>query len=187
MEQRRVMMLNNYLKDFDKIICDMKTKMLSIRTSGNITIDFINSMIPYYENIIKMYENLNKYINHQSLLKIVNSDMQIQKEQIKQMEEIQKTTPRVYNIQNSINLYMKAYYDITNNIVYKISNSYRYNNISLNFINKTTQYFEGGIELCNNVLKYNIDKRLVILTQNIINQKMKTIKELNKIKNYIGY
>ena len=60
------------------------------------------------------------------------------------------------------------------------------NNINLNFIDEMIPHHEGAIRMCENVLKYNIDPRLVEIANLIIEEQSKGVKNLQEIRERIS-
>lgn len=90
------------------------------------------------------------------------------------------------NYENSnidVQEYLKRFDKITNQMCYKMRTSPRCSNISLNFINEMIPHHEGAIQMCNNLLKYNIDPKLERVAKNIINEQSRGVEELKSIRN----
>ena len=79
MEYQSLFEVKEYLKGFDKILCEMSNKMLGFNTTSNITINFIECMIPHHEAEIAMSENLLTYTNYKPLYEIANNIIKMQK------------------------------------------------------------------------------------------------------------
>ena len=62
MEYKNNFEINEYLHRFDEILCEMSNKMLSFNTTSNITINFIECMIPHHEAAIYMSEIIDHYM-----------------------------------------------------------------------------------------------------------------------------
>lgn len=176
--------VNNYLMRFNEILCEMENKMLSQKVTNSITVNFITCMIPHHQATIYMCENLLKYTNYSSLIQIANNIIQMQTKGIEQMKCILETTLGYINSNQDIKCYMNEYFRITKNMISKMKNSPRTNNINYNFTREMIPHHEGAIEMCNNLLKYQIDPRLKVVAQSIIQEQSEGIKELEKGINY---
>ena len=177
---------NYYLARFNEILYNMSKEMLIMDTTNNITIDFIRCMIPHHMAAIYMCENLLKYSNYNSLINIANNIINIQKYEVKQMNEIAKTTMPYINLERDVNNYFKKYFKITQNMINEMRNSKRVIDINLDFIYEMIPHHEGAIKLCQNLLKYQIDPRLRILANNIIIQQTEGVKMLRQLQNSIN-
>lgn len=171
-----------YLSRFDEILTQMENKMLSQNIVGNITIDFIRCMIPHHQAAIYMCQNLLNFTNYLPLQNIANGIIQAQTDGIKQMEEILRTTCGYESSSEDVNCYMSEYLNITRKMVCRMRNSPRCLNINLNFVNEMIPHHEGAVQMCNNLLKYNIDPRLEVVARNIIEEQTKGIEEMRMIR-----
>ncbi len=171
-----------YLFEFDKILCQMANEMLSQNIINNITIDFIECMIPHHQAAIYMCQNLLEYTRYPALQEIANGIIRMQTRGIEQMREIKNTTLGFTNSQRDVQCYMERYLSITKNMISRMKNSPRCININLNFVNEMIPHHEGAIEMCNNLLKYCIDPRLKSVAETIIREKSEGVRELKQIQ-----
>ncbi len=172
----------NYLTRFDQILNQMEIEMLSAYIVNNITIDFIRCMIPHHQAAIYMCENLLQYTEYPPLQEIAKDIIKTQTRGIEQMKEIEITTKGFESSPIDVRCYMEEYIKITCNMIYKMRNSPRCNNINLNFTNEMIPHHEGAVEMCHNLLRYYIDPRLKQVAENIIKEQSKGIKQLKEIR-----
>lgn len=182
MEYQMKIRVNQYLHRFDEILCQMAEKMLNSKITNNITVDFITCMIPHHQAAIYMCENLLNYTNYLPLKEIAKDIISMQTKGIEQMEKIEMTTPKVFNSKTDVNCYIESYLSITRNMICRMKNSPRTNNINLNFTNEMIPHHEGAIAMCNNLLQYRIDNRLREVAKNIIEEQSKGVKQLMEIR-----
>lgn len=182
MNSIRMKNANEYLHRFYNILEQMKCKMLSFEPTVNITLYFIECMIPHHQAAIYMSENLLKYTTYQPLIDIANDIIRMQKRGIEQMIEIAKTTKGYCNSQNSIKMYLSKYLCITKNMVNRMETAPSGMNINLNFVNEMIPHHEGAIQMCNNLLQYDIDPRLAQVAKNIIKEQSNGVEELKYIR-----
>ncbi len=183
MENRKTMEAKRYLNRFDQILSQMANKMLTRDIIGNITIDFIECMIPHHQAAIYMCENLLQYTDYEPLEKIAKGIIEMQTRGIEQMKEIAKTTSGYCNTPRDVNHYMAKYYEITKNMIYRMKNSPRCVNINLSFVNEMIPHHEGAIAMCNNLLQYKIDPRLIDVADTIIKEQSEGVRQLEEIRN----
>lgn len=174
--------VRNYLKRFDEILDEMENKMLSARLTNNITTTFIECMIPHHEAAIYMCENLLKYRTYPPLQKIAEDIIATQTRGIEQMKHIYMTAPFFPNTRQNVEKYITTYLSITKNMINKMRNSPRTRSINLNFVNEMIPHHEGAVEMCNNLLQYNIDPRLKKVAEDIIREQSKGIKQLEEVR-----
>lgn len=174
--------VNKYLMRFDEILCQMADKMLSQEITNSITINFIKCMIPHHQAAIYMCENLLQYTDYQPLIQIANNIIKTQTKGIEQMQYILATTRGYKNSNQNVKCYMDEYFKITKNMLARMKNSPRCQNINLNFVNEMIPHHEGAIEMCNNLLKYCIDPRLKEVAKNIIKEQSQGVNQLKDIQ-----
>lgn len=172
-----------YLARFDQILSQMSKRMLSPRPKNSITRYFIECMIPHHQAAIYMCQNLLRYTNYEPLIQIANGIIRMQTRGIEQMRMIYRTTMGYSNTSNEIEKYTEQFLEITKNMIYRMQNSERTSNINLNFVSEMIPHHEGAIQMCNNLLQYQIDPRLVKVAQNIIKEQSEGVKELIQIRN----
>lgn len=175
----------NYLNRFSMILNQMSNRMLNPSLGNSVTINFIRCMIPHHEAAIYMCQNLLQYTNFLPLIEEAKDIINMQTKGIAQMIEIERTT-RYLNCPRNFNQeYLNKYFKITRNMITRMQNSLRSNNINLNFISEMIPHHEGAIEMCNNLLGYNIDPRLRVVAENIIKEQSEGVYELYQIRNML--
>lgn len=171
-----------YLCRFDQILCQMANKMLSAKVIDNITIYFIECMIPHHQAAIYMCENLLEYTDYEPLQEIARGIIKTQTRGIEQMKEIAKTTSGFCNSRRDVQCYMKRYLAITKNMICRMKNSPRCININLNFVNEMIPHHEGAIAMCENLLQYCIDPRLKDVAETIIREQSEGVRQLKEVR-----
>ena len=161
-----------YLKRFDEILDDMAVQMLSQNVTNNITINFIRCMIPHHQAAISMCNNLLRYSNNSKLRKLAEDIIRTQSQGIRTMIMIEQTTFNYQNDNYQVYQYMNRYYRIVNTMIRDMKNSSQGGIINLDFISEMIPHHEGAIKMCQNVLRFNIDPRLINLVQNIIKEQV---------------
>lgn len=175
-----------YLNRFGQILNQMESQMLNPNITNNITLDFIECMIPHHEAAIYMCENLLQYYVYKPLQEVARNIVKTQTMGIKEMMEIAKTTRGYDNSLEEVRSYMNDYFNITRNMIYRMRNSNRSMNIGLNFVNEMIPHHEGAIAMCQNLLKYRIDPRLRSVANSIIREQSNGVRELKRIKDILS-
>ena len=183
MEDIKNMNTKEYLKRFDEILNNMSDKMLSQNIINNITQDFIRCMIPHHQAAIYMCENLLRFTTYRPLQEIAHNIIKTQTKGIEQMKEIASTTTGYYNTRREVNWYIRKYFSITKEMIERMENAPRCENININFTNEMIPHHEGAIEMCKNLLQYRIDPRLVNVAQSIIAEQSEGVKQLEEVRN----
>lgn len=182
MENQEIEMAKRYLRKFDQILGVMANKMLSAIPINNITLYFIECMIPHHQAAIYMCNNLLKYTNYTPLQEIAEGIITMQTKGIEQMREIARTTSGYSNTHIEVNKYTEKYLSITKNMIKRMKDSPRCVNINLSFVNEMIPHHEGAIEMCHNLLHYRIDTRLIKVAENIIKEQSDGVVKLKEIK-----
>ena len=182
MEKQEIQKAKEYLRKFDQILGIMANKMLSAVPRNNITLYFIECMVPHHQAAIYMSENLLTYTTYVPLQEIAKGIICMQTKGIEQMREIAKTTSGFSNTTKEMNQYVEKYLMITKNMISKMRNSPRCININLSFVGEMIPHHEGAIEMCNLLLKNSIDPRLKQVAETIIQEQSKGINELEEVK-----
>ncbi|MDO4283231.1 MAG: DUF305 domain-containing protein [Clostridia bacterium] len=170
-----------YLEAFDEILCTMKVKMLSNCFANDITTYFIKCMIPHHRAAIYMCENLLQFTDDEALIHISKNIIKTQMMGIKRMQKIYETTAGCYNPREGVNCYVQNYMMITKNMVAKMRNAPRCEDINLNFVNEMIPHHEGAIAMCDNLIKYYIDPRLGEVARSIIEEQSRGVENLKQI------
>ncbi len=173
----------NYLNNFFEILQHMEKKMFEPRPTDNLTVYFIKCMIPHHQAAIYMCENLLEHTRYEPLENIARNIIEVQTHGIEQMEEISRTTANFKNSKEDIDKYIMKYLSITKNMIYRMSNSLRSNNINLDFISEMIPHHEGAIQMCQNLLEYCIDPRLKAVAKSIILEQSRGVEQLKELKN----
>lgn len=174
-----------YLYEFFQILNNMENKMLSAMVTDNITINFIRAMVPHHQAAIYMCQNLLRFTNYEPLEEIARNIISTQTKGISEMREVAITTSGYSNTRREVNLYEKAFLCITKNMICRMRNSLRSNDINLNFVSEMIPHHEGAIKMCENLLKYRIDPRLNEIANNIIKEQTEGVKQLEEIRNML--
>ncbi len=182
MKCQEMVKTKKYLFRYEEILDQMANEMLSQNITNNITIDFIECMIPHHQAAIYMCENLLKYTRYQALQEIAKNIIKNQTKGIEQMREIRNTTSGFINSQRDVQCYIEKYLEITKSMILRMKNSQRCMNINLNFINEMIPHHEGAIQMCKNLLQYCIDPRLKEVAMSIIKEQSEGVKQLKEIQ-----
>ncbi len=178
--------VKNYLFTFNTILSNMAHKMLCTNPQNNITIYFIECMIPHHEAAIYMCENLLKYTDYEPLIKIANNIIEMQTRGVKQMKLILKEDNNLYdNSMKDIYNYRIRYFSIVHKMINRMNTAPKCNNINLNFVNEMIPHHEGAIAMCKNLLKYNINPKLDYVAKSIIQEQSEGILQLKSVLNNI--
>lgn len=175
-----------YLYEFFQILNNMEDKMLNMPFTDNITINFIRSMVPHHQAAIYMCQNLLRFTNYEPLEEIAQDIISTQTKGIAEMREVAITTSGYSNSRRDVNFYEKLFLCITKEMICRMRNAPRSNNINLDFVNEMIPHHEGAIKMCENLLKYRVDPRLIEIANNIILEQSNGVKKLEEIRKVIS-
>lgn len=182
MQNRQIIKARKYLYRFDETLNQMADKMLSPEIINNITINFIECMIPHHEAAIYMSENLLEYTTYLPLQEIAKNIIKMQTEGIDEMKEIARTSYGFQNMPQEVNSYRDKYFEITKNMIEKMKKAPKSMYINLNFTNEMIPHHEGAIAMCENLLNYRIAPRLKLVADSIIQEQSKGVQELKEVQ-----
>lgn len=182
MDYQNYLKVKNYLTRFDEILNQMARKMLNPNITNNITLNFIECMIPHHRAAIYMSENLLKYTKYEPLEAIAKGIITMQQKGIEEMKQIASTTTGYENSNIDVNIYMQRYFEITKNMLNKMRNSRRILDINLDFVSEMIPHHEGAIQMCNNLLEFRIDPRLTKVANSIIQEQTRGVMELKEVE-----
>ncbi len=171
-----------YLYEFFQILNNMENKVLNAPITDNITINFIRTMVSYHQSAIYMCQNLSRFTQYESLEEIARNIISNQTKGISEMREIAITTSGYSNSRRDVNLYEKSFFCITKQMICRMRNAPRSNDINLNFVDEMIPHHEGAIKMCENVMKYRVDPRLLEISNSIIKKQSEEIKEMEEIQ-----
>ncbi len=78
--------------------------------------------------------------------------------------------------------YSEKYLEIANNMFRRMRNSPRCVNINLSFVGEMIPHHEGAISMCENLLQYCIDPRLIAVAENIIKEQTEGVKQMEEVR-----
>lgn len=90
MKQTKMIMAQEYLKQYDKILNEMVTKMENSPRCININLNFVNEMIPHHEGAVQMCKNLLKYPIDPRLKNIAETIIKEQTRGIEQLTQVRQ-------------------------------------------------------------------------------------------------
>lgn len=176
---------NNYLECFNLITDEMANNMLTTQFENNITIYFIQCMIPHHQAAIYMCQNLLKYTTFKPLQDIANNIIVMQTKGISEMCCVLNNTKIYFNSNSDIMNYVYNYFIITNNMVNEMRKSPRYLDIDLDFICEMIPHHQAAIRMCYNLINYNINPNLRTIAINIIKEQTRGVEQLEKLKHFL--
>lgn len=182
MEYQSSYEVKEYLHRFDQILCEMSNAMLSFNTTSNITINFLACMIVHHKAAIDMCENLLTYTNSKPLYKMANEMTKLQTNEISHMKNMLRTTKTCSNLEGQVTSYENCYLTIVKNMVEKMKNSLRIQNINVDFISEMIPHHEGAIQMCQNLLQYPVEQNLKIMVNTMMKEQTEEIKKLKQMQ-----
>lgn len=175
----KLVKMKMYFDNLEETINIMETRLLDIKITDNITINFLMFMNIFFRISIYMCENLIKFSTYEPLELFCEKTISKKIKDIEKMREIVMTTKGNLSSKRDVRLYKKSCFCINKNIIYNLKGLLSINNINMNFINEMIVYNEYIIKVCENTLKYQIDFELKKFIEKILEE---SIIEKNELK-----
>ncbi len=169
--------LEVYYQDLEKMIDGMTTAHLTDSISHN----FMVQMIPHHQMAIQMCENLLQYTTN---IPLQNEAQGIIKDQTISIENMEECLPRCSTLTNykvELMTYQKCFEKIADTMFCRMQQSCVSNDINQNFIREMIPHHKGALEMCRNVLQYDICDELYPIIDSIITKQRAGIKQLECI------
>ncbi len=173
--------LEVYYSDLDKMIEGMTTAHLTDSISHN----FMVQMIPHHQMAIQMCDNLLQYTTNIPLQNEAQGIIKDQTISIKNMEECLSICSTLTNYKVDIIAYQKCFEKIADLMFCRMEQGCVSNDINRNFILEMIPHHQGALEMCRNILQYNICEELYPIIENIITKQRAGIKQLQCIMKYL--
>lgn len=157
-----------YIDNFYKILDEMSENMKAVTPSSSISGTFIRQMIPHHEGAIKMSENILNYTTDTSIEELAKTIITEQTKEISQMQYMLEECINKTNSELDVNLYMREFNTIFENMIKRMNNSSSTNNLNVDFLTEMIPHHEGAIAMSKNVLKYDLCPELKKLAENIV-------------------
>lgn len=181
MDNNQILGAKNYLFEFDQITNQMTNRIFSNKITNDISSYFINCMIPHHQAAIYMCQNLLRYSSYNPLRNVAANIIRMQTNGIEQMQEILRSTSTVNNSNEDVSFYSNTFFNVVTAMITKMVGSHRTYNIDLNFISEMIPHHQGAIDMCNNLIKYQIDPNLYNVAMTIIREQSRGIAQLREI------
>ena len=157
-----------YIDNFYKILDEMTENMRAVSPNASISDTFIRQMIPHHEAAIKMSENILNFTTDTAIEELAKNIITDQTKEISKMQYMLEDCSAITNSEVDINLYMREYNVIFDNMIKKMNNSSSTNNLNANFLTEMIPHHESTKKKKKNVLKYEICQDLKKLAENIV-------------------
>lgn len=180
MKNYQFLSLKNYLTTYNSIIELTNSEISSIKPTNNITIDYIECIIPYHNSCIHICNNLLKFARKEFIINFTKELIKIKRAEIEELKLINHTTYGFINPEKNVKIYLEDYFKIFKELEEKkldISNT----SIFLNFKSEIFNHFKFGEKMTRNVLHYYIDPRLRIVAENSIKNYIKLNEQLKNL------
>ena len=142
-----------YIDNFYKILDEMTENMRAVSPNASISDTFIRQMIPHHEAAIKMSENILNFTTDTAIEELAKNIITDQTKEISKMQYMLEDCSAITNSEVDINLYMREYNVIFDNMIKKMNNSSSTNNLNANFLTEMIPHHESTINMAKNVLK----------------------------------
>lgn len=177
MENQNLSFYNDYICEFNRILCVKSNEMLCHKTFNSITCYFINTLNIMNTQIIGLCNNILTYTNIAALKQVVENIICDKKQELKKIDEFVCNDYHIDpSLDEDITNYLSSSTTIIENTIVDMKYVEADINVSKVFVLQMLANIQGLIELCDNVLQYDISEEL----KTIINY------TLVKSRNYIA-
>lgn len=171
--------VKNYLYTYNSIIKLTSSEISLIKPTNNITIDYIEYILPLHNSGIHICNNVLNYATKDFIIKYANKIIDLKKNEIEELKTISHTTYGFINQEKNVKIYLNDYYTIYKESTEKVIPTY--NSIFLNYKSEILHYFETLNRINKNVLQYYIDPRLRSIIENSMIKYNELEEELNNL------
>lgn len=171
---------DRYSRRFNEILNQMGNQMLCRTSISDVTIDFCECMIPCFQGVINMCQNLLQYTSNNELQEFCNNTISNKNNQINQLEEIKNSTYGFVNSVSDVNTYVSQYLANCRMMLRNMANSSNSSCLNIRFICQMIACQQGIRCLCENCLQCCIDPRLRELCENVISEATEGIDDLKQ-------
>lgn len=172
-----------YLTSYNSIINLTNTEISNINPTNNITIDFIEFILPYHNSCIHICNNILNFAKKDFITNFAKEVINYKRKEIEELKLVNHTTYGFINQEKNVQIYLnenKKIFEYAKEKQINIFNNSS-NSIFLNFKAEILTHFEFGKKLCQNVLQYYIDARLRVIAENTIKNYDILIKKINEL------
>ncbi len=169
--------LQNYHLDLNYMIQSMTTVQLTDSISHN----FIVQMIPHHEMAIHMCKNLLQYTTNIALQNMAHDIIMEQRESIRKLQQCLQNCSKLQNPPTQVSHYQQHYAKVTDTMFCQMEQACQGNDIDANFCREMIPHHLGALEMCQNVLQFDICDELCPIIESILVMQMKGVKELQCI------
>jgi len=158
----------DYLNTYYEIIDQMKNDMQNVEICNSISKVYIEQIIPHKKAAIALSENILRYTTNVDIENLAKNIISEHSNEIEKLENILETCMRVCNSERDVNLYMRRFNEILNNMLNRLNNISTTNNLNALYLNALIAHHEGGISLAQNALSYTLCPELKTLANEMI-------------------
>lgn len=172
---------HQYLFNFENILNTMIYGMYNATLTNNISLNFINQMVPHHKGAIQMSENLLNYTTSLKLQSIAQNIINTQNQSIRDMLNAHFFCLQNINSPQDINRYLNEIENIIHRMFDRMQNAPQSNDININFINEMIPHHEGAIQMAKTTLQYRLCPQLTSILQAIITSQQQGVEEMKQL------
>lgn len=170
-----------YLKDYEKIFCEMRQGMTGVCLGDSISENFILQMIPHHRGAIRMCQNLLKYTTCIPLQEIALGIIKEQTESIAQMEKALPCCRMLKNTPQELRAYQQEMDRILCVMFEGMEGACADNELSNDFMREMIPHHEGAVRMSENVLGQRICRELCPILEAIITSQKRGIRQMTDL------
>lgn len=170
-----------YLRDFEKIFCEMRRGMTGVCLGNSISANFIFQMIPHHQGAINMCRNLLRYTTCIPLQEIALGIIREQTESIEQMKKALPCCRMLKNTPQELCAYQQEMDRILCVMFEGMEGACADNGLSDDFMREMIPHHEGAVRMSENALKQRICKELCPILDAIIASQTRGIRQMRTL------
>lgn len=181
--------LNNaakeYLCTYRRILEEMMHQMLEAGQSNSISDDFIKQMLPHRQGAVEMSKNILRYTTSAALQDMA---VRIVEEQVRGMERmllIQGMCGKRKNPREEICHFQQRMDHIMRTMFEAMGGAGADQDVNADYIREMLPHYRGSVEMCKNVLHYNLCAELVPVLKDLISSQEKELEQMQEFLNEI--
>lgn len=170
-----------YLQDFHLDLNHMIEGMTTQPLVDSISHNFIVQMMPHHMMAIHMCKNLLQYTTCIDLQNMAHDIIHEQRQSIFKMQQCLAKCSQLKNTSVELKHYQERFTKVADTMFCQMEQACESNSIDANFCREMIPHHIGALEMCDNVLQYNICKELCPIIESIITMQKEGVKELQCI------
>lgn len=171
----------DYLDTYLNILGKMEENMSEAEVTNSISTTFISQMIPHHEGAIEMSKNILRFTTNSDIEALANEIISEQTTGIDKMKEMSQNCSQTTNSDRDLKLYLSGFQKVFENMIKQMKNTRTSNNLDVNFLSEMIPHHMGAVNMCKNLLLFDICLPLRELAEKMVYDQMEQLKTMQKL------